>query len=114
MAARVEEAWQPKPPVLSCPLSCSTAFWHAADLLFRIARAELEAAQPDQALAAADRGLALGRDNTLFCANLLIARGEALEKLGRDTEAASSYYEALEINRKLLDHVLGAGDAGPP
>lgn len=84
------------------------------DLLFRIARAELDAARPDQALAAADRGLALGRAPTLFVANLLVARGEALERLGRTTEAASAYYEALEINRALLHHLLSARDAGQP
>ena len=84
------------------------------DLLFRIARAELDAARPAQALAAADQGLLLGRDPSLFAANLFVVRGEALERLGRDTEAASAYYEALEINRKLLHHLLAARDAGQP
>lgn len=84
------------------------------DLLFRIARAELDAGQLEAALAAVDRGLALGQQPDVFAANLHIARGEALERLGRDAEAASAYYEALEINRKLLHHVLDAADAGPP
>jgi predicted negative regulator of RcsB-dependent stress response len=84
------------------------------DLLFRIARAELDGGHSAAALAAADRGLALGGDTDIFRANLWIARGEALVALGRDTEAASSYYEALELNRKLLSQVLGAVGAGTP
>jgi len=84
------------------------------DLLFRIARVELAAKRFDRALAAADRGLALGRQTDMFSGNLLIARGEALEGLGRATEAASAYYEALEINRKLLHDVLRSKDAGAP
>lgn len=84
------------------------------DLLFRLARAELEAGRPADALAATDRGLALGALSDVFAANLHLVRGEALEALGRATEAASAYFEALEINRKLLHHVLGqAQDAGP-
>lgn len=84
------------------------------DLLFRLARVALEADRAADALAATDRGLALGQEPDVFTANLHLARGEALEALGRATEAASAYFEALEINRKLLHHVLGAQDAGPP
>jgi tetratricopeptide (TPR) repeat protein len=84
------------------------------DLLFRLAHAELDAGRSKDSLAAADRGLALGQQLDVFSANLHLVRGEALDALGRATEAASAYFEALEINRKLLHHVLGAQDAGPP
>jgi hypothetical protein len=84
------------------------------DLLFRAAQAQLQAGHNDQARAAAERGLALGRAATLFTANLLVARGQALQADDRDTEAAASYYEALEINRALLDAALGRPDAGVP
>jgi hypothetical protein len=33
----------------------------------------------------------------------------ALQALGRDTEATSSYHEALRIDERLLNAVLGAG-----
>ena len=84
------------------------------DLLFRLARAELDGGRPADALAATERGLALGQQPDVFTANLQLARGEALEALGRAAEAASAYFEALEINRKILHHVLDAQDAGPP
>jgi predicted negative regulator of RcsB-dependent stress response len=84
------------------------------DLLFRLARIELAGRRSIEALAAADRGLALGRAPDLFAANLLVARGEALQTLGRKAEAAASYFEALEINRKLLHDALAPTDAGSP
>jgi len=84
------------------------------DLLFRIARAELGAGRFEPALAAADRGLALGRAVDLFTANLLVARGEALEKVGQRAAAASAYFEALQINQKLLGAVLSPVDGDRP
>jgi predicted negative regulator of RcsB-dependent stress response len=84
------------------------------DLLFRLARIELAGGRSVEALTVADRGLTLGRAPDLFAANLLVARGEALETLGRKTEAAASYFEALEINRKLLHDALAPTDAGSP
>jgi hypothetical protein len=84
------------------------------DLLFRAAQVHLQAGRSGDARAAAERGLGLGRAVDLFTANLLIARGQALEADGRDTEAAASYYEALEINRVLLGKALGQPDAGVP
>ena len=84
------------------------------DLLFRVAQAQLQAGRSGEARAAAERGLALGRAADLFTANLLIARGQALEADKRDTEAAASYYEALEINRVLLGAALGQPEAGVP
>jgi hypothetical protein len=65
-------------------------------------------------LLAADNGLRLGRADDIFCSNLLAARGRALAALGRDTEAASSYHEALEIDARLLHAALGRGRAGGP
>jgi predicted negative regulator of RcsB-dependent stress response len=103
---------------LALPVSHEVSAMHRRvvhqDLLFRLSRAAIDAGHLEDALAAADRGLALGEQSDVFTANLQLARGEALEALGRATEAASAYFEALEINRKLLHHVLGARDAGPP
>jgi tetratricopeptide (TPR) repeat protein len=110
-SARLEQALALPVPSDVLPMHRRVAH---QDLLFRIGRAELAAKHFDRALAAADRGLALGQQTDMFTGNLLIVRGEALEALGRATEAASAYYDALEINRKLLQHVLGeAQDAGP-
>jgi len=83
------------------------------DLLFRLAGVELSASGGEAALRASERGLALGRFDDLFTANLLLSAGRALETLGRDTEAADSYYRALKINEALLSRVL-ATDAGAP
>jgi hypothetical protein len=83
------------------------------DLWYRLATIDLASA-PAQALLEADRGLALGRGADLFSSNLLTARGRALAALGRDTEAASSYHEALAIDERLLQAALGKGQAGGP
>jgi tetratricopeptide (TPR) repeat protein len=82
------------------------------DLWFRLAEVALSAQQHAQALQAVEQGLALGRDTDVFTANLWIARGETLQALGRDTEAASSYFEALTINQRLLAELLRE-PAGP-
>ena len=84
------------------------------DLWFRIAQLELARARASVAIASTDAGLALGRARDVFTANLLIARGEALEAEGRRTEAAASYFEALQINAQLLRAALGSADAGAP
>jgi tetratricopeptide (TPR) repeat protein len=84
------------------------------DLWFRLARAQIAAGRFVEGLDASARGLALGHAPDIFTANLHVARGEALEGLGRATEAASAYYEALEINRKLLHDALPAQDSGLP
>jgi predicted negative regulator of RcsB-dependent stress response len=83
------------------------------DLWFRVATIDAQQ-RPAQALLAADNGLLLGRHDDIFCSNLLAARGRALAALGRDTEAASSYHEALEIDERLLHAALGQGQAGGP
>jgi len=83
------------------------------DLWFRLSRITLDD-DPEQALLQAERGLALGRHEDLFSANLLVARGRALQALGRDTEAASSYHEALALDERLLQAALRNGQAGGP
>ena len=83
------------------------------DLWYRLATIDLQSA-PAQALLEAEHGLALGRGSDLFSSNLLTARGRALQALGRDTEAASSYHEALAIDERLLQAALGHGQAGGP
>lgn len=84
------------------------------DLWFRVAQLELRAKRPELAFAHANHGLTFGRAGDVFTANLLIARGEALEATGHDSEAAASYYEALQINAGLLRATLGSPDAATP
>lgn len=78
----------------------------AQDACYRRARLELSANAPEAAVAWADRGLALGTYDDVFTANLLVARGQARERLGRATDAAADYHEALLVNESLLDRVL--------
>lgn len=87
--------------------------WVQQDLWYRLAAIDLER-EPTRALLEADRGLALGQHDDLFSANLLAARGRALQALGRDTEAASSYHAALKIDERLLRAALGSSDDGGP
>jgi hypothetical protein len=77
------------------------------DLLYRLALVELEAGSPVAAADRADEGLNLGRAEDVFTANLLVARAQAREALDRPREAAGDYFDALEINEKLLDDALG-------
>ncbi len=76
------------------------------DVCFRLALVELEDGKPAAALTFAERGLSLGKNEDVFSANLHIARGRALEALGRDAEAAKVYHEALKINERLLEQAL--------
>ncbi|HUU00188.1 MAG TPA: hypothetical protein VM425_01965 [Myxococcota bacterium] len=76
------------------------------DACFRLAMLELQAERPKIALEWADRGLGLDKRGDLFTANLLVARGSALEALGKDDLAARSYKRALGINEKLLEAEL--------
>lgn len=84
------------------------------DLWFRLAELQLRAGQAASARASVADGLALGRAQDLFTANLLIVDGHALSALGRETEASERYFEALEINRHLLQQALASptDDAG--
>lgn len=84
------------------------------DTYFRLAEIDLGARNPRAALASAERGLALGRADDLFVANLLVVRGAAHEALDDGAAAAADYHEALVINDKLLaDSLRGGAGAAP-
>lgn len=76
------------------------------DTYFRLAELDLQAHDARAALAAADRGLALGRPDDLFVANLLVVRGAAHEALKDGPAAAADYHDALMINDRLLAAAL--------
>ena len=79
------------------------------DAFYQLARWSLANEDATDALVFADAGLALGGDG-VFRANLWVVGGQAHEALGRSTQAAADYHEALLINETLLDGVLGAED----
>jgi tetratricopeptide (TPR) repeat protein len=79
------------------------------DAYYRLAQLELAASAPDRALKWAEQGLALGRGEDLFAANLLVASGRAREALRDDARAVEDYREALRINELLLVRALQAG-----
>ena len=62
----------------------------------------LDAHDPAQALADAERGLGYGTAPNLFMANLLVARGAAHEALNDPRAAADDYHRALMMNDALL------------
>jgi tetratricopeptide (TPR) repeat protein len=81
------------------------------DTHYRLARLALDEEQPDEAVRIASAGLALGgdlalRDDDLYVANLLVARGVALESLGDLDAALADYARALAINERLLRETL--------
>ncbi len=74
----------------------------------RLAELALRAGRAAEALAEADRGLALGPGGgDVFEANLHIARGRALEALARPAEAAEAYHRALLVHEALLRAAAG-------
>lgn len=77
------------------------------DLLYRLAEVELAAGNVSAAADRADEGLNLGQAEDVFTVNLLVARARAREAQDRPREAAGDYFEALEINQKLLSEALG-------
>jgi len=79
------------------------------DAYARLARLELVAGKPDQALRDADAGLELGEEADVFAAALRTVRGRACEALGRDSEAARDYEKAQSIAGRLLEQALGDG-----
>lgn len=46
-------------------------------------------------------------DDNAFTARLMALRGEIYEQLGRDELALGAYTQALDMNRRLLDDLLG-------
>ena len=79
------------------------------DTYFRLSELDLKAGDARAAWTDAERGLALGRADDLFVANLLVARGAAHEAMHDGAGAAADYHAALVINDKLLAEVLRAG-----
>ena len=73
----------------------------------RLARLLLRQGDPASALREVDRGLALGRADDIFTANLWVTRGRILEHRGQDREAARDYHRAMLIHEALLDAALG-------
>lgn len=76
------------------------------DVAFRLTSLAFERDEPEEAQRWAELGLALGRGEDVFTANLLVARGRAREALGQPVEATEDYHEALLLNEVLLDRVL--------
>lgn len=83
----------------------------AQDAAWRLTLLTLDT--PSEALRWADMGLSRGGAGDLFHANLLSARGAALEALGRDVEAARDYHAALLINDALVDQALARAKEAP-
>lgn len=71
-------------------------------------KGRLEYAADDglSALAEAERGLGLGRANTLFVANLHALRGMSLEKSGEPAKAIVDYAFAVAVHRSLYEAAL--------
>ena len=76
------------------------------DTYYRLARLDLDRANPAAALANVERGLALGRAADpaadIFVANLFVARGAAHQALGDALAASADYHQALVINEKVV------------
>lgn len=76
------------------------------DLYFRLATLAAMRSEHADARDAATAGLALGQEDDVLTANLLIARAEAEEALGEREGASRDFLAALRINEALLDAVL--------
>lgn len=76
------------------------------DLYFRLATLAAMRSEHAEARDAATAGLALGEEDDVLTANLLIARAEAHEALGEREGASRDFLAALRINEALLDAVL--------
>jgi tetratricopeptide (TPR) repeat protein len=79
------------------------------DIYFRLAALELQAGKPKAALIWSEQGLSLSQKHDLFTANLLVAKGNALEALGNEVDAVAEFHKALKINEKLLNQALDDG-----
>jgi hypothetical protein len=76
------------------------------DLSFRLGVLALDAGDSAAAASEAERGLALGRADDEFTANLWIVAGRARAAQGQTGEAAAAYAAALAIHEHLLDRAL--------
>lgn len=76
------------------------------DIAFRLGQVMIDEKKPGEALEACTRGLALGEEDDLFTANLLILRGHVRQELGKPVSAAEDFHKALVINERLLHKVL--------
>ena len=79
-------------------------------LRLRLDHPTVDSMSAQELLSLAEEGL--GReweqlDPNPFTAHLLALRGEILEQLGRDDDALLVYQQAIDMNRDLLDEVLG-------
>jgi tetratricopeptide (TPR) repeat protein len=81
------------------------------DLYYRLAAVELAQHRLTEAIAAATRGLELGRRQDVFTASLLVVRGQALEEQGDPRAASRDYHEALLVNEALLEAHLSSKKA---
>jgi len=84
------------------------------DAYFRLAVLALEDGDPAASRAWADRGLLAGHAADVFTANLLVARGKALEASGDAAQAAMDYLAAQRIGERLLEQALGSGEGARP
>ncbi len=82
-------------------------------LRLRLDYPDIDARPADELLQIADEGLgedAAELDVNPFTARLTAMRGEVLEALDRDDDALTSYEQALEMNRVLLERELSGGN----
>ena len=80
------------------------------DAAYRLSRLALGRGEPEAAERIATAALEEGRAEDVFTANLLVARGQALEALGRPVRATLDYHDALLINEALLEAALREPD----
>lgn len=78
------------------------------DALFRIASIELDARRFRAALDVSDQALGYGESKDVFTVNVYIAKGRALEGLGRRKEAAAIYHGALIMSEQLMQTAFAA------
>jgi tetratricopeptide (TPR) repeat protein len=96
-------SWRRSPPSI---IDAADARAIRQDVAYRLAELEIDARHPDAAMSWADRGLALGQDETVMTANLLMVRGRMFERAGQSQKAVADLHQALLINEKLLARTL--------
>jgi tetratricopeptide (TPR) repeat protein len=83
------------------------------DLYAELALLELQHGRAEDGVRWATTGLDLGTVSDAFTANLQIARGKALDRLGDANGATRDYHAALVITESLLEVSLGHGSKTP-